>query len=141
MDWFPEKTSLNEVQLRNIICKWSSKSMIKLKVQNLWNDLNDSYSPNIFLAHSIRIVGSCPSINFCFEFIWDSLSAVTNSKISFSFYSIIVSSIIRSFHKMEDTIHQYRRHPSFRFKYPSWCTLTDLSLASNSSNVWSWESA
>ena len=61
--------SLNEVQLRKIICKWSSKSMTKSKVQNLCNDLNESYSPNIFLAYSARATFKCPNINFCFEFL------------------------------------------------------------------------
>ena len=61
--------SLNAVQLRNIICKWSSKSMTKPKVQNLWNDLNESYSVNMFHAYSTRTAVKCPGINFCFEFL------------------------------------------------------------------------
>ena len=42
--------SLNEVQLRNITCKWSSKRMTKPKVQTLeWNDLNLYYCTTYFL--------------------------------------------------------------------------------------------
>ena len=47
----------------------SSKSMTKPKAQNLWNDLSESYSPNIFFAYSTRTAVRCPSINFCFEFL------------------------------------------------------------------------
>ena len=68
-DWFHENISLNKVQIRNIICKWSSKSMTKPKVQNLWNNLAESYSPKIFFVYSTRTVVKCPSINFCFEFL------------------------------------------------------------------------
>ena len=47
--WLREKVSLNEVQLRNTMDKWSSKRMTKPKLQNLWNNLNESYSPTYFL--------------------------------------------------------------------------------------------
>ena len=57
--------SLNEVQLRNITCKWSSKSMTTPKVQNLWNILNESYPPIKFFEYSTRTVVKWPSINFC----------------------------------------------------------------------------
>ena len=39
-DWFSETISLNEVQLRNMMWKWSNERIIKPKVQNLWNDSN-----------------------------------------------------------------------------------------------------
>ena len=45
--------------------------MTKPILQNLWNDLNESYSPNssnIFLAYSTRTVVKCPSINFLLFF-------------------------------------------------------------------------
>ena len=43
--------------------------MTKPEVQNLRKDLNESYSPNIFLAYSTRTAVKCPGINFCFEFL------------------------------------------------------------------------
>ena len=67
--WFRKNISINEIQLRNFICKLSSKGITKPKVQNLWNDLTESYSCNIFLAFSAITTVKCPSINFCFEFL------------------------------------------------------------------------
>ena len=64
-----KKISLNEVKLRYTKCKWWSKRKTKPKVQNLWNDLNESYTFNIFLIYSPKTVVSCPIINLCFEFI------------------------------------------------------------------------
>ena len=52
-----------------MMCKWSSKSMAKPNEQSLWNDLNESYNLNIFIAYSARALVSCPSNNFCFEFL------------------------------------------------------------------------
>ena len=52
VDWFREKIPLNEGQVRNMMCKWLGKRMAKLKVQNIWNNLNELCSPNIFLTHS-----------------------------------------------------------------------------------------
>ena len=43
-----KKMPLNEVRLRIMMCKRSNKRMQKLKMQNLWNNLNKSYSPNIY---------------------------------------------------------------------------------------------
>ena len=65
---FMKKKTLNEVRLRNMTRKWSTKSMSKPKVQNLWNDLNESYSLKIVLKYSERAVVRCPGINFCFDF-------------------------------------------------------------------------
>ena len=31
------------------MCKWSSQRMATVNVQNLWNKLDESYSPNIIL--------------------------------------------------------------------------------------------
>ena len=45
------------------------QKMAKPKVQNLRNDLNESYSPSIFLEFSTRVTVKYPSINFCFEFL------------------------------------------------------------------------
>ena len=39
------------------------------KVQNLWNNLYESYSPDMFLAYSVRAMVSFLSINFWFEFL------------------------------------------------------------------------
>ena len=64
-----KKISLNEAQLRNMMCKWTSKGITKPKVDNLQNNLNESYSLNIFVTYSARTGDSCPSINFCFEFL------------------------------------------------------------------------
>ena len=49
-------------------CKWSSKRMATVNVKNLWNNLNESYSPNKFLTYSAQTMVNCPSINFGFEF-------------------------------------------------------------------------
>ena len=38
--------------------------MAKPTVQNLQNDLNESYSPNILLAYSSKTGANCPSISF-----------------------------------------------------------------------------
>ena len=40
--------------------------MEKPKVQNLWNDFNESYSPNIFLAYTAV---KCLRNTFCFELL------------------------------------------------------------------------
>ena len=63
------KPPLNEVQLRDVMCKWFCKRMAKPKVQKLWNGVSKSISLNIFLTYSARKMVSCPSINFCFEFV------------------------------------------------------------------------
>ena len=39
--------------------------------KNLWNDLNESYCPNIFLTHSARTVVGCPSIKFRLDLLRD----------------------------------------------------------------------
>ena len=64
-----QKTPLNEVQLSDMMGKWSKTRMAKPKVQNLWNDLCESYSLSIFHTYSAIKMINCPSINFCFEFL------------------------------------------------------------------------
>ena len=58
----------------------------KPKAQILWNDLNESYSPNVFFTYATRRVVSCLRIYFCFEFLerrrtWKMQSLVENSII------------------------------------------------------------
>ena len=60
--------------------------MTKPILQNLWNDLNESYSPNspnIFLAYCTRKVVKRPSINFFFFFFfflipWEKQNSLLN---------------------------------------------------------------